>query len=148
MPPPRRSSPLDDPFRRFTLTEKAGLIGEITASYVRVRWWLRRMTVEQAAARARAERQLMQDPPPLDALRLAYRIGRLVERGLDRLPGDTRCLTRSLVLLRILARRGIPATMVIGVRAAPVFGAHAWVECGGYAMLSPIEYEAGRLVEI
>jgi hypothetical protein len=140
---------LDDPFRRFTLREKAALIAEITGSYVRVRWWLRRMTVEQAAAAARADPLgPVADPPPLDALRLAYRIGRLVERGLDRLPGDTRCLTRSLVLLRLLARRGIPATMVIGVRAAPAFGAHAWVEAGGYALLSPIEYESGRLLEI
>jgi hypothetical protein len=144
-----RAAPLDDPFRRFTFTEKAWLIAEITGSYIRVRWWLRQMTVEQAAAAARGEqRRAVEDPPPLDTLRLAYRIGRLVERGLDRLPGDTRCLTRSLVLLRLLARRGIPARMIIGVRSEPAFAAHAWVECGGYAMLSPIEYDSGRLTEI
>jgi hypothetical protein len=143
------AAPLDDPWRPFTLAEKVGLILEIFACYVQVRWWLRKMAVEQVAATARFENQeRLDEAPPMDHMRLAYRLGRLVERGLDRLPGDTRCLTRSLVLLRLLARRGIPATMVIGVRTHPDFGAHAWIECGGHPMLSPTDFAEGRLVEI
>lgn len=43
-----------------------------------------------------------------------------------------RCLTRSLVLWRLLARRGIPSELHIGVRKeASELLAHAWVECAG-----------------
>lgn len=44
-------------------------------------------------------------------------------RGLD-------CLPRSLTLYLLLRRRGVPATLRIGVKRYP-FGAHAWVECLG-----------------
>ena len=146
---PAPAAPLDDPWRPFTPSEKAGLIVEIMTCYVQARRWLRSMTIEEVAAAARAEnREKLDGPPPMDSMRLAYRLGRLVERGLDRLPGDTRCLTRSLVLLRLLARRGIPATMVIGVRTDPGFRAHAWIECGGHPMLSPTDFADGRLLEI
>ena len=40
------------------------------------------------------------------------------------------CLPRSLTLYLLLRRRGIPATLHIGVKRYP-FGAHAWVECMG-----------------
>lgn len=44
----------------------------------------------------------------------------------------TRCLTRSLVLWRLLARRGIPSELQIGVRKEErELLAHAWVECAG-----------------
>lgn len=43
-----------------------------------------------------------------------------------------RCLTRSLVLHRFLARRGIPSELQIGVRKeGRELLAHAWVECAG-----------------
>ncbi len=64
------------------------------------------------------------------------------------MPGDTRCLVRSLVLTRLLARRGIPAKLVIGARAAPDFLAHAWVEYDGDPVLSPGDGSFGRLVEL
>ena len=41
-----------------------------------------------------------------------------------------RCLQRSLVTARLMRRRGIPAEVVIGYRAAPFFS-HAWVEVAG-----------------
>jgi hypothetical protein len=64
------------------------------------------------------------------------------------LPGDTRCLVRSLVLTRLLARRGIACTLVIGARTAPTFLAHAWVEHGGHAVLDPGDGSFPRLAEI
>jgi hypothetical protein len=64
------------------------------------------------------------------------------------MPGDTRCLARSLVLTRLLGRRGIPAKLVIGAQAAPDFLAHAWVEYDGQPVLSPGDGSFGRLVEL
>jgi hypothetical protein len=64
------------------------------------------------------------------------------------LPTDTRCLTRSLVLSRLLARRAIPSTLVIGVRSEPSFLAHAWVEHGGSAVLPTNRDVYQRLAEL
>jgi hypothetical protein len=55
---------------------------------------------------------------------------------------------RSLVLVRVLARRGIESRLIIGVRTQPQFGAHAWVEQAGHALLDPGDTAAGRLVEL
>jgi hypothetical protein len=57
-------------------------------------------------------------------------------------------LTRSLVLTRLLARRGIPSTLVIGVRSQPSFVAHAWVEYRGSALLPAERGTFQRLVEL
>ena len=43
----------------------------------------------------------------------AVRLGRAVTRTLPLLPSDSRCLMRSLVLTSVLARRGLPSTVVI-----------------------------------
>lgn len=40
------------------------------------------------------------------------------------------CLPRALTIYVLLRRRGVPATLRIGVKRFP-FGAHAWVECLG-----------------
>lgn len=48
------------------------------------------------------------------------------------------CLPRALALRRMLARRGIPATLRIGVRRAGAsLAAHAWIEVGGAAIGEP-----------
>ena len=49
---------------------------------------------------------------------------------------------------QLLARRGIPARLVIGARAGPDFLAHAWVEHDGVPVLSPGDGSFGRLVEL
>jgi hypothetical protein len=71
-----------------------------------------------------------------------------VLRTLALVPGDTRCLARSLVLTQLLARRGIRSKLVIGTRTAPDFIAHAWVEHHGQPVLSPGDGSFGRLVEL
>ncbi len=38
------------------------------------------------------------------------------------------CLSRSIVLLGLLQRKGISSELCIGVRNKPKFRAHAWVE--------------------
>lgn len=45
-------------------------------------------------------------------------------------PKQALCLQRSAVLVRMLRRRGIAASLVIGVQKIP-FKAHAWVEVAG-----------------
>jgi hypothetical protein len=58
-------------------------------------------------------------------------IHRAARHGLFR----PRCLTRSIALQRMLARRGLPARVCIGVRReASSLEAHAWVELHGRIM--------------
>ena len=138
-----------DPLRPFTVGEKAALAREISSSYARARWWLRSGTLERAAVSARNGREPShRDDRAAADYHVGLRLGRVVERRLAHLPGDTRCLTRSLVLLRMLARRNIIAHLVIGALADDGFSAHAWVELDGHPLLNPGEYQAGRLTEI
>jgi hypothetical protein len=123
------------------------LVGEIVVAYMRARRELRQVPIEQAVARLRAGRAAGGREGP-EALEEAWRLGRAVVRTLAFLPGDTRCLRRSLVLTQLLARRGISARLVIGARTAPDFLAHAWVEHDGVPVLSPEGDSFGRLVEL
>jgi hypothetical protein len=79
---------------------------------------------------------------------LGQRLGQAVARTMRYLPGDTRCLTQSLVLIRMLARRGLGGTLVIGVTPDGGFSAHAWVELSGVALLPPREDVFSRLAEL
>lgn len=66
----------------------------------------------------------------------AARLGRLVEAAGRSLPFRARCLQQSIALRRMLARRGIPAIVHLGVardhadRVRPDEAAHAWVAVG------------------
>jgi hypothetical protein len=131
------------------VSEKLALALEVAAAFVRVRIELRRADLRRALARLRG------DPPPprpdeTDRQSLAewLRLGQVVGRSLRLLPGDTRCLTQSLVLLRLLARRGVGGALVIAVRPGASFGAHAWVEVADRALLPRGESEFERLVEL
>jgi len=77
---------------------------------------------------------------------VASRLGYAVSRAMPRLPADSRCLAQSLVLCELLARRGISGKLIIGVKSDDDFGAHAWVELDGVAILEPGEF--GRLAEL
>ena len=55
--------------------------------------------------------------------------------GVAARPTPFRCLTRSLTLVRLLARRGVSADIRIGVRTEEgLLRAHAWVEWEGRAL--------------
>ena len=71
-------------------------------------------------------------------------------RTLEHVPLDSRCLMRSLVLLRVLAARGVDGSLVIAVRpeASERLDAHAWVEVAGEPLLRPGGAEHGRLVTL
>jgi hypothetical protein len=120
---------------------------EILAAYAQSRRALRRAPIEAVVASLRS-RSPSAAAPAGDSLYEAHRLGHAVERLLRLLPGDTRCLARSLVLTRLLARRGIQGKLVIGARADPEFLAHAWVEHDGIPVLDPGEESFGRLVEL
>jgi hypothetical protein len=128
--------------------ERARLAYEIVVAYRQARRELRRAPIATAVAALRSESPPPQAAPAAAALAEARRLGWAVARTLRLMPGDTRCLARSLVLTRLLARRGIPAKLVIGAQAAPDFLAHAWVECDGQPVLSPGDRSLGRLVEL
>jgi transglutaminase superfamily protein len=134
---------------RFTLRQKVGLAREILGSYLRQR---RRMRGDDKLPTVLAElrRPLVDDGTErieLDDQLTGIRLGRAVSRTLAPVP-DARCLMRSLVLVDLLARRGIAASFVLGVRSGPDFEAHAWVEKGGVALLPPYEGEYERLVDL
>ncbi|HET6745453.1 MAG TPA: lasso peptide biosynthesis B2 protein [Candidatus Limnocylindria bacterium] len=59
-------------------------------------------------------------------------LSRAVSRGLRIGPLQPRCLTRSLVLYRLLRAQGDDAQLIIGMRDKTVStDAHAWVELAG-----------------
>lgn len=128
--------------------ERARLVGEIAISYVCARRELRRASLKSALDVLRSRASARAAVPVQAALPQARRLGRAVARVLRLLPGDTRCLVRSLVLTRLLAERGIDSTLVIGTRTRPEFLAHAWIECAGHPVLSAGDGSFARLTEL
>lgn len=126
------------------------LAAEILAAYAHARRALRRAPITEVVAELRSHPRPGASPvaPAPAPLEEACRLGHAVTRLLALVPGDTRCLVRSLVLTRLLARRGISAKLVIGARARPDFLAHAWVEHGGKPVLAPGDGSFVRLVEL
>jgi hypothetical protein len=131
--------------RRLSLGRRVALGAEAVATYVRVRALLRRHDVRETVARLRGEARSSGAPGDHAA---ALRLARAAALVLRPLPGDTRCLTLSLVVCAMLARRGAGATVVIGVRPGSPFGAHAWPELGGRALLPAREGSYERLVDL
>jgi hypothetical protein len=135
------------------LIERALLVAEIVAAYRQARRELRRAPIQLVMSAMRADTTMPQpikdDPTEDERLFVeCRRLAWIVARTLKLMPGDTRCLARSLVLTRLLARRGIPTTLVIGARTTPSFLAHAWVEYDGEPVLSPGDGSFSRLVEL
>lgn len=139
--------------------ERTLLAAEIAAAYLRARRALASQPISAALATLRRGAwPFAANGAPLGhgasagdaAQRLAEasRLGRAVARTLALVPGDTRCLARSLVLSQLLARRNIEATLVIAARTAPRFLAHAWVEHEGQPVLDPGDGSFARLVEL
>lgn len=60
--------------------------------------------------------------------------------------GPVACLQRSAACVYLLRRRGVPATLVVGVRAAPGFEAHAWAEVDGQVVNDDPAVTAGYTV--
>jgi hypothetical protein len=145
-PPPISGDPEGLPaLEPFRQREKLELIAEILSDYVRLWGAIREKDVLEMAARARRVRPGLRSRDPREHL-VARRLGKVVGKTLGVLPTDSRCLIRSLVLVRILARRSIPSVLVIGVSNDGGFKAHAWVEHEGRPILPPGVYT--RLTEL
>jgi hypothetical protein len=131
--------------QRLTTLERASLVAEIVVTYAVVRWQVRRHDLPGAVAtlRGRPDRRRAW-PLAGDGRRLAA----AAERVLARLPGDSRCLTRSLVVLTMLARRGVEVRLILAARPTPTFAAHAWVERDGDPLLPTRGFGDARLTEL
>jgi hypothetical protein len=128
------------------------LASEVVWTYARVRWVMRDDDAERAVRRLRGDARDpaagprshgQRDLEVLAAWRLAHATGKVLER----LPSDSRCLFRSLTLMCMLERRGISQTLIVAVRPRP-FGAHAWLEVDGRAVLPEADPGYERLLEL
>jgi hypothetical protein len=129
-----------------TLRDRTALAAEVLVTYGQVRWSVRRRDLPTVVAALRAPRRRHVPRGPLDADE--RRLAAAAVRVLERLPGDSRCLTRSLVVLAMLARRGITVRLVLAARPTPTFAAHAWVERSGRPLLPTREFDDARLAEL
>lgn len=108
---------------------------EVAATYIRARRSLRNDGLRDTLARLRAVES--RGAAASDPVASGRRLGRIVSRTLGALPADSRCLSQSLVLTRLLAIRGVDSRLVIAVRPGESFAAHAWVEHDGVPLLPP-----------
>lgn len=125
-----------DVYRPYSNLGRLTLAIEVLFTYARVRWLLWRRDLPSVVAAIDAE-QPARDPQTegVASLKLGARLARVTTRCLDPLPADSRCLGQSLVLMALLARRGVGSALVIGVRPGSNFEAHAWVEREGMPLL-------------
>lgn len=134
--------------RPLAASERLRFVAEALAAYAYARWYLlgHDLPTAVSSVRARARRLSPRRPAPIsdDPQRLVFAAVRVLER----LPTDSRCLTRSLVVLGLLARRGVATSLVIGVDVDPGFAAHAWVEREGVPLLPAGGFGAGRLTSL
>ncbi len=129
---------------------KARLAAEIVVAYAVAKRELGRQDLQQAVTAIRSPRRTRRASVLPDAAQQGRRLGEAVVRTLEAMPVDSRCLMRSLVLLRVLARRGVNGSLVIAVRPDELLklAAHAWVEVDGRPLLAPAGPDHGRLVTL
>lgn len=128
---------------------KIPLAIEIVRTYLSVRWLLlyRGLPATVVSIRRGLREHSSGDSEQVRRVQ-GTRIGHAVVRVLRVLPTDGRCLMRSLVLMGLLARRGVYAKLVIGVSPDPTFEAHAWAEVDALPVLGTDEQKFHRLVEL
>jgi Transglutaminase-like superfamily len=132
------------PPRRLAPPAKLRLGAEIAWTTLRVRRLVRRNDLSAALDRCRNAAAPSEPAPSRDEV---VRVARAVRRTLGALPGDSRGLIASLVLIAVLARRGLDASLVVG-RPRNRFGAHAWVEVGGLPALPAAKDKFAQLVAL
>jgi len=116
---------------RLSPPGKLRLRAEIAWTTVRVRRLLHRNDLSATLGRCRPAAARSEPAPSRDEV---VRVARAVRRTLGALPGDSRGPIASLVLIAVLARRGVAASLVVG-RPRNGVGAHAWVEVDGLPAL-------------
>lgn len=66
-----------------------------------------------------------------DDFKAAKLLLRALKTGVEQTYWKGNCLSRSIVLQKLLLKNSIKSDFYIGVRKKPKFKAHAWVECNG-----------------
>src|SRR2546425_2686623 len=109
------------------------IVAEAAALVVPIEVGLRSLSLDALLARlGRPSRGALAKRAHFDV----ERASRLVDAVAGWYPPAT-CLKKSLILFRMLRRRGIPAELRLGVRKLDgEVSAHAWVECEGRILLS------------
>lgn len=135
--------------RIVRIPRRLALVLEVLLTYLRVRRALGERDLRCVLRELRGSSQPWRAGDGDEVRRTAGRVGRVARETLSRLPIRSRCLTQSLVVTAMLARREIPSTVVIAVRhPGEAFGAHAWVESHGMAILPRVADGYARLVEL
>ena len=129
-------------------SERLRLVAEALAEYAYARWCLLRHDLPTAVSLLRARGRRLSARRQAAIRDDPQRLVSAAVRVLERLPTDSRCLMRSLVVLGLLARRGVATSLVIGVEVDSGFAAHAWVEREGVALLPAGGFGAGRLTSL
>ncbi len=125
------------------LGRRISLTIEIVATFVMVRLTMREPDIRRTLERLRGDA-----PPTASDRQVALYLAHAVGRVLAPIPRRSRCLVQSLVLTKMLARRGISSSLVIAVAPGPQLEAHAWVESGHIPLLRPATREQGQLVRL
>lgn len=134
--------------RRLPAATKLLLAVAILRSYILVRRSLSRFGLEQTLSAAREGTVSPKVRITGESRYVAWKLTCAVQRVLDRVPGGSKCLARSLVLTAMLASREIESVLVIGVSADGGFAAHAWVEVDDFPLLPAYEADYARLVAL
>lgn len=113
------------------------LVPALALAVVQVRRRLGRGELRQLVVEHRSASRL--DSPLTDQAAERWAVKFLAARPL--VPVRPSCLLDSLVLSRLLRRRGVAATLVFGVKLAP-FAAHCWLERGGTILNDSIDNAA------
>lgn len=123
------------PAGRMRMATRLRLAAELLSVYATLRPVVATDDLPAMARAARAPDPRRIATPASEHHTTAVRLGAIVGRLFAVLPLDSRCLIRSLVLLSLLDRRSIDASLMIGVKTDGDFGAHAWVEHAGRPVL-------------
>ena len=112
----------------LSLPHKARLFCEVWVAGLRMEWAIRRRPIPALVASLAPH-----TPPRVTGSESIRQLRRAVDRSLKVGAWEPRCLVKALVLYRLLAERGIPADLVIGLpKDARSIDAHAWIEINGH----------------
>lgn len=132
--------------RRLRPLQRARLAAEILRAYVLARRLLRRRTLPDTVAALRRGTGVA--PSDITNLALGRHLAWATVRTITLLPANSRCLMQSLVLTRVMARRGLRSELVLSAAPGPEFEAHAWVEHAGQPLLLPGSDEHKPLLRV
>lgn len=129
--PRQQSSATGGRLRRFLALARWEQLTLLVAAASMPLFWLGLRAQGLPRFRAQLSRPVLAARSP-EQIAAAQALGRLVNIAARHTLGPRTCLTRSLLLVWMLQRRGIGSDLRIGVSLNDgVLAAHAWVECDG-----------------